>query len=98
MRKFITKSLINKHADCGITVIEIDPTTIVTSEAADQARRRGVELKRIDQANCHLENGACSEEHEAIRKQVRAAVVNQLGFESEMIDRAVDSVLARMKL
>lgn len=98
MRKFLTKTLIDKHADCGIKLIEIDTTTIVTSEASDQARRRGVELKRIDQANCHLENGACSEEHEAIRGQVRAAVIGKLGFESEMIDRAVDTVLARMKL
>lgn len=98
MRKFLTKNLIDKHADCGIKVIEIDMTTIVTSEGADQARRRGVELKRIDQPNCHIENGACMEKHEAIRKQVRSAVIGKLGFESEMIDRAVDSVLARMKL
>jgi hypothetical protein len=98
MRKFLTKNLIDKHADCGIKLIEIDMTTIVTSEAADQARRRGVELKRIDQANCHMENRACSEEHEAILKQVRSAVISKLGFESEMVDRAVESVLARMKL
>ena len=73
-------------------------TTIVTSEAADQARRCGVELKRIDQANCHIENGACSAEHEAIRSQVRAAVIGKLGFESEMVDRALDTVLNRMKI
>ncbi len=98
MRKFLTKSLIDKHIDCGIKVIEIDDMTIVTSEAADQARRRGLELKRIDRANCHLENGGCSEEHQAIRSRVRSAVIEKLGFESEMVDRAVDAVLARMKL
>jgi hypothetical protein len=100
MRKFLTKLLIDKHADCGIKVIEIDANTIVTSEASDQARRRGVELRRVDQADCHLSKSATctSEEQEAIRKQVRAAVISKLGFESEMVDRAVDSVLARMKL
>ena len=98
MRKFLTKTLIDKHADCGIKIIEIDKTTIVTSEAADQARRRGVELKRVDQADCHLENGACTEQHEAIRSQVRAAVIGKLGFESEMVDRVIDTVLSRMKL
>jgi len=100
MRKFLTKSLIDKHADAGIKVIEIDATTVVTSEASDQARRRGVELKRVDQADCHLsENAACTpEEREKIRSQVRAAVIAKLGFESEMIDRSVDAVLARMKL
>jgi hypothetical protein len=100
MRKFLTKTLIDKHADCGIKVIEIDPTTIVTSEAADQARRRGVTFKHIEQADCHMsENSTCTpEEHAAIRSQVRAAVITQLGFESEMVDRAVDAVLTRMKL
>lgn len=98
MRKFLTKSLIDKHADCGIKVIEIDLSTVVTSEAADQARRRGVELKRIDKANCHIENGTCSEEHEAIRGQVRAAVIGKLGFDSEAVDSAIDVVLARMNL
>lgn len=98
MRKFLTKSLIDKHADAGITIIEIDDTTIVTSEASDQARRRGIELKRIDRANCHMENCNGSEEHGAIRAQVRAAVIGKLGFESEMVDQAVDTVLAKMKL
>lgn len=100
MRKFITKNLIDKHADAGIKLIEIDKTTIVTSEAADQARRRSVELRIVEDANCHMsENAACTpEEHEALRSQVRSAVIGKLGFESEMIDRAVDNVLARMKL
>lgn len=98
MRKFITKTLIDKHADCGIKVIEIDDSTVVTSEASDQARRRNVILKRVDQANCHLENGACGEEHEAIRKQVLAAVIGKIGYESEAVTRAVDSILAQMNL
>lgn len=97
MRKFLTKSLIDKHADAGIKIIEIDEMTIVTGEAADQARRRGLELRRVDRANCHME-GTCSEEHQAVRSQVRAAVIGKLGFESEMIDRAVDAVLARLNL
>ena len=100
MRKFITKVLIDKHADCGIKVIEIDATTVVTSEASDQARKRGVELRQVDRADCHMsENSECgTQEHEAIRSQVRAAVISQLGFEPEMVDRAVDAVLARMKI
>lgn len=99
MRKFLTKSLIDKHADSGIKLIEIDDSTIVTGEASDQARRRGVELRLVERAACHLENGECSAEaHEGLRKQVRAAVIGQLGFESDMIDRAVDAVLARMRL
>ena len=98
MRKFITKILIDKHADSGIKLIEIDDSTIVTSEASDHARRRGVELKRVQQADCHIENGACSGEHEALRQKVRAAVIGKLGFESESVDRAVDAVLAQLKL
>lgn len=98
MRRFLTKTAIDKHADAGIKFIEIDPTTIVTSEASDQARRRGLELRRVDNTDCHMENEACSAEHEAIRSQVRSAVIGKLGFESEMVDRAVDAVLERMKI
>lgn len=98
MRKFLTKSLIDKHVDSGIKVIEIDETTIITSEAADQARRRGLDLRRVDRADCHKEKDACADTSSEIRKQVRAAVINQLGFEPELLDQVVDTVLTRMKL
>lgn len=99
MRKFLTKSLIDKHADAGVLYIEIDKVAVVTSEAWDQARKRGVEIKRVEQVDYSSEHTACApEEHQKLRQAVRAAVIGKLGLEPAQVDRAIDAVLARMKL
>lgn len=100
MRKFITKNLIDKHADCGILLIEIDRSVVVTGEAREHAMRRGVTLKLVENADCHMsETGACSpEERKVISEKVRASVIAKLGFEPASIDLAISTILSRMKL
>jgi hypothetical protein len=100
MRKFITKNLIDKHADCGILLIEIDRSVVVTGEAREHAMRRGVTLKTVENAECHMsETGACTpEDRQVVAAKVRATVIAELGFEPVAIDLAIANVLARMKL
>lgn len=94
MHTFITKSLINKHADSGVKRIEIDDTVIVTSEAWDQALRRGITLQRVEKAACHISaNGACDDEQAEIRAKVKAAVISKLGFEPDELETVIDRVL-----
>ncbi|NLG98742.1 MAG: hypothetical protein GX491_15405 [Chloroflexi bacterium] len=94
MHTVITKSLINQHADSGVKRIEIDDTVIVTSEAWDQAMRRGITLVRVEKAACHVSaNGACEDERAEVRAKVKAAVISKLGFEPDGLETMIDRVL-----
>lgn len=100
MHTFITKSLIDKHADAGIKVIEVDKTVVVTSEARDQAFKRGVELKRVEVANCHMQDDPnCPPLPPAddVKSKVRAAVIARLGFEPASLDAIISGVMAKTK-
>lgn len=96
MHTFLTKSCINQHADNDVKLIEIDKTVIVTSEARDQAFKRGVILKMVEKAdNPHGINEPLPtpQQRKEVQAQVRSAVIARLGFEPEALDSIITNVL-----
>lgn len=96
MHIFLTKAIINQHADRGIKVIEFDKSYVITSGAIDQARQRGVTLKQVEKANleaCHAESEVDGQAAQA----VKAAIVARLGYAPPELDAIIQGVLKNLK-
>ncbi len=86
--KFLTEQDIEQAASQGITEIPLNANTRVTDLARDAAQRHGIRFVEPDQMAAPAQPPT-SELH----RQVRAAVVSQLGMEPAGLDAVIERVL-----
>lgn len=94
-RRFVTRVDVDDAAAAGVS-LHLRPHDVVTDEAAQRARDRGVTLVRESAAGS---SGSASPAADAaaaaaLRAAVRAAVVAELGHEPAGLDAALDRALA----
>jgi hypothetical protein len=97
---FLTASDIDHHADRGVKEIPIDDNVVLTDIAREQARARGVRLVRVDNATpsiteCHTSTADKNEPD--VHRQVRAAVIANLGSTPENLDAIITKILSGLK-
>ncbi|MCL3859788.1 hypothetical protein [Actinotalea sp. K2] len=101
-RTFITRAEIDRLADAGELLLEVDSRTTVTDLARERARERGLRIVARDTAGATPgTTGSCATEPNVAalpaeqRAEVRAAVVGALGREPDGLDAAIERVLRR---
>lgn len=102
-RRFITRADVEDAARAGRPV-QLGPRDVITDEAAQCARDRGVRVERTRAEQTATtrppadrgpaRSGAIRADDGALRAAVRAAVVAELGREPAGLDAALDKVLA----
>jgi hypothetical protein len=88
-RRFITRADVEDAARAGRPV-QLGPRDVITDEAAQCARDRGVRVERATAGQTPTRRTAA----DGLRAAVRAAVVAELGHEPAGLDAALDKVLA----
>lgn len=102
-RRFITRADVEDAARAGRPV-QLGPRDVITDEAAECARNRGVRVERAGTGQAATKRPPARREQardagirtgdNALRAAVRAAVVAELGREPAGLDAALDKVLA----
>jgi hypothetical protein len=97
-RRFITRADVEDAARAGRPV-QLGPRDVITDEAAECARGRGVRVERATVAHAPMASRPAQPatrraDADGLRAAVRAAVVAELGHEPAGLDAALDKVLA----
>ena len=85
--RFLTERDIEEAASQGVTEIPLDANTRVTDLARDAALRLGVRFVQPGEAS------SSPAAYSALHRQVRAAIVSQLGMAPDGLDAIIDRVL-----
>lgn len=98
-RRFITRADVEDAARAGRSM-QLGPRDVITDEAAQCARDRGVRVERASAGAGSVSGGGSAQpgtrrtDTDGLRAAVRAAVVAELGHEPAGLDAALDKVLA----
>lgn len=99
-RRFITKRDIEDYARAGVKLLELDDNTVITDEARQRASDLGVQVRKVAQAQplppAPLPPAPAAAA-DALVRQVRAAVIAQLGAAPADLDAIIARVLGQMR-
>jgi len=91
--RFLTERDIEEAASQGVTEIPLDANTRVTDLARDAALRLGVRFVQPGEASSSPASASSPAAYSALHRQVRAAIVSQLGMAPDGLDAIIDRVL-----